>query len=204
MKEPYANYAQLAKYEQAGTDYSIQLCFQSAQVGVFAIHGGGIEMGTSELALAIAGKEWSYYLFNGNKKQGNQRLHLTSTRFDEPMACQLAGQCNRIITLHGAVGSDERVYVGGLDEQWGQFVRKSLTKRGFQVSDSPFHLSGKERQNIVNRGRYKKGVQLELTTALRRALFPGLGRAARKQPGPRFDLFVEAVRASIADVVRAD
>ncbi|MFC7440197.1 poly-gamma-glutamate hydrolase family protein [Laceyella putida] len=199
MKDTYADYAELARHEQVGKDYSIHLRFQSARVGVFAIHGGGIEVGTSELALAIAGKDWSYYLFSGDKTNDNHRLHLTSTRFDEPLARQLAGQCERIIALHGATGKEERVYVGGLDNEWRQRIKESLAKRGFVAADPPLHLGGKEPENIVNRGRRKKGVQLELTTALRHAFFQGKGRTARMHPTPRFHAFVEAVRVAIAD-----
>jgi poly-gamma-glutamate hydrolase-like protein len=54
-----------------------------------APHGGGIEPGTSELADAIAASDLSFYTFEGLKPSGNTDLHITSTRFDEPMCLTL-------------------------------------------------------------------------------------------------------------------
>jgi phage replication-related protein YjqB (UPF0714/DUF867 family) len=57
-------------------------------VAVIAPHGGGIEPGTSELATAIAGDDFSLYLFEGLKSAGNGELHITSTNFDEPISAK--------------------------------------------------------------------------------------------------------------------
>ncbi|PRZ16652.1 phage replication-related protein YjqB (UPF0714/DUF867 family) [Laceyella sediminis] len=198
MKDRYVNYKDLSRHEQVGKDYSIHLHFRSPQLGVFAIHGGGIETGTSELALAIASRDWSCYLFSGDKPRGNHRLHLTSTRFDEPLAILLANQCERILALHGAAGDEEKVYVGGLDETWRQHIKKCLAQQGFAAIDPPPRLGGREPENIVNRGRRKQGVQLELTSGLRRTFFQGSGLAGRKRPTSRFHTFVDTVRKAIS------
>jgi Poly-gamma-glutamate hydrolase len=66
-----------------------------------APHGGGIEPGTSELADAIAGSDLSFYTFEGLKSSGNTDLHITSTRFDEPMCLTLLASSSVVVTLHG-------------------------------------------------------------------------------------------------------
>ncbi|MBA4602078.1 poly-gamma-glutamate hydrolase family protein [Thermoactinomyces sp. AMNI-1] len=71
----YQNYQQLAAHEKIGTDYSIFLRFARPETAVLAIHGGGIEPGTSEMARAISDHDWSFYDFQGKKKKGNHRLH---------------------------------------------------------------------------------------------------------------------------------
>lgn len=74
-----------------GVDYEIRSkIVPSSIVVVLAIHGGGIEPGTSELANQI-GNEGNYtlYGFDGMKSSGNSDLHITSTRFDEPLCLNL-------------------------------------------------------------------------------------------------------------------
>ncbi len=58
----------------------------SSGILVMAPHGGGIEPGTGDIADGVAGQHHSFYCFKGIKKQGNRALHITSNRFDEPLA----------------------------------------------------------------------------------------------------------------------
>jgi phage replication-related protein YjqB (UPF0714/DUF867 family) len=44
---------------------------------VIAPDGGSIEPGTSEIALKIAGLDFSFYAFEGRRKQHNNCLHIT-------------------------------------------------------------------------------------------------------------------------------
>ncbi len=51
----------------------------------------------------------------GIKKWGNYAaLHITSRRFDEPSCLELLSTCSFVIAIHGCVGGDERVLLGGL------------------------------------------------------------------------------------------
>jgi len=81
---------------------------------VMAIHGGGIEAGTSELALATAGFDpatlmpsvdglgiHDFWLFEGLLPQGNGRLHVTASNYDDPIATELVRNATRCISLHG-------------------------------------------------------------------------------------------------------
>ena len=69
---------------------------------VLAIHGGGIEGGTSEVALAVAGfhpatfaqaadglEFHDLWIFEGLLSCCNSKLHVTSTEYDDPIALEL-------------------------------------------------------------------------------------------------------------------
>jgi phage replication-related protein YjqB (UPF0714/DUF867 family) len=53
-------------------------------VAIIAPHGGKIEPGTSEIAAAIAGDDYSLYRFQGLRDRPREELHITSAKFDEP------------------------------------------------------------------------------------------------------------------------
>ena len=65
----YKSYKELSERESKGIDYEIRYADVNSPVVIAAIHGGGIEPGTEELALAIANHKYSYYLFSGIKKK---------------------------------------------------------------------------------------------------------------------------------------
>src|SRR6186713_904714 len=84
------------------------------QAIVIAIHGGGIEKGTSEVALATAGYHpatlipiidshalHDFWLFEGLLPSGNGRLHVTASHYDDPIATELVKNSQRCISLHG-------------------------------------------------------------------------------------------------------
>ena len=81
---------------------------------VLALHGGGIEQGTSEIALAVAGYHpatfaqttdclglHDVWIFEGLLDGGNSRLHVTSTHYDDPIALKLVQISKRCVSLHG-------------------------------------------------------------------------------------------------------
>ncbi|QYA04553.1 poly-gamma-glutamate hydrolase family protein [Rhizobium sp. B21/90] len=61
---------------------------------MIAPHGGKVERGTSELALAVAGTRLSYYLFEDLKPKGNRDLHVTSSSFNETQALAVVESSN--------------------------------------------------------------------------------------------------------------
>jgi hypothetical protein len=73
-----------------------------AKTTIIAPHGGGIEFGTSELCLAIAGYDpatlavvpgtgitYDYWMFEGLRASNNSQLHVTSTHCDDGVAVSL-------------------------------------------------------------------------------------------------------------------
>jgi phage replication-related protein YjqB (UPF0714/DUF867 family) len=200
VADTYRNFAELARHEKAGIDYDVLVRRVRPAFCVVAPHGGGIEPGTSEIADAIAAPVFSFYTFEGLKSKGNAGLHITSTRFDEPMCLTLLSQSSVVLTLHGEHSEEdgEGVFVGGLDEVLGVQIGRALTRKGFEVRKHRNRkLQGLEPNNLCNRGISNAGVQLELSKAVRKTLFKSLTREGRKQKTERFDVFVNAVRTVV-------
>lgn len=166
--DTYANYAELNSKRSKGTDYRIESKDTASSVAIIAIHGGGIEVGTTQLAKAITALgKYDYYSFIGLLPSGNSVLHITSVNFDEPTALKLVAKSNLSISLHGSKGTDKTTYLGGLDKALGERIQSSLTAAGFIVKPSPGRLNGSSPKNIVNRNEIGRGVQLEMTRGLR-------------------------------------
>jgi phage replication-related protein YjqB (UPF0714/DUF867 family) len=156
-----------------------------------APHGGWIEPFTAELARAVAGNDMSFYAFQGLKDQGNSRLHLTSHRFDEPLAIQAVSSASWVLAIHGERSSDESfVMVGGLWEGFRERMVATFDAAGIRVEEPRDGLGGVNPENICNRGASGTGGQLELSEGLRKTL---RGNPATLQR------FVEMVRGVLAD-----
>ena len=196
MHDVYADFAALRAAEPADA-FSISLCDRGSHVAVAAPHGGGIEPGTSEIALAIAGTDLSYYLFEGQKRTGNSALHITSRRFDEPHGLAVLRRAARVLTVHGERSDEETVFLGGLDRSLRRGVATALARAGYAVAEPPSaSLDGRDARNLCNAGRTGAGVQLELPAGLRRSFFESLSRAGRAKPTARLTEFAGLVRAA--------
>lgn len=204
MPDRYPNYAVLAASEDEGADFRVRFRFSGSPVAVIAPHGGGIEAGTSEIADAVAGREHSFYAFEGMRGHENSDLHLTSARFDEPRALQVAGRSEVVVAIHGRNRDDEIVFLGGLCEELILHLAAALERAGFRTGrhDEPGY-SGTDPDNICNRGRSGRGVQLELPRGLRLRLFPALNAAGRRVRTCRFRRFNNALKGALRDWVKA-
>ena len=200
MPDKYLSFNELSRNETSGMDFSIAVRQARESFAIVAPHGGGIEPGTSEIAGAIAAKEFSYYAFLGLKaKSGNTDLHITSTRFDEPMCLTVIGRSNAVLTIHGEESEGEggaAVFLGGLDEMLGARVGAALEAKSFDVRQHPDpQLQGREPKNLCNRGSSGKGVQLELSRDLRKEMFLSLTPEGREHTTPKFLDFIDALRS---------
>ncbi|MGG0308338.1 poly-gamma-glutamate hydrolase family protein [Priestia megaterium] len=183
MADTYKNYAELASSEVQGVDYQISYFSKPSNKIIMAIHGGGIETGTSELTRDIAGLSYSYYLFEGLKSSNNGDLHITSTNFDEPNALRMVAEASYCLTLHGYADSIKKhTLIGGADHNVKLQVYNKLIAAGFsaELLDESNPLSGSDPDNIVNKDKRKMGVQLEISTAQRNAFFTVNTREGRK------------------------
>jgi phage replication-related protein YjqB (UPF0714/DUF867 family) len=202
MPDKYSSFNELSENETAGVDYRILLRQASEGFAIVAPHGGGIEPGTSEIADAIAGEEFSMYSFEALKSSGNTDLHITSTRFDEPMCLTVIGRSNIVVTIHGeeTEGGGEGVFVGGLNHILGTSLGAALTAKGFDIrTHSDPKLQGLEAKNLCNRGTSGEGVQFELSRSVRQGMFSSLSRDGRKHPTSKFSAFVDAVRSVLTE-----
>jgi len=202
VPDKYRTFAELHAAEPES--YAIDSRDRATEIVVVAPHGGGIELGTSEIALAIAGDDLSYYVFEGRKDDENGVLHITSTNFDEPRGLALLRSAHCAIAIHGEGSEKEVVYLGGRNDSLKSAIGDSLAGKGYVVREhADAGLQGLDKRNICNIGRAGAGVQLELSKGLRQLFFATLTRAGRKETTDRFDEFCGLVREAIGPRRRA-
>lgn len=188
----YRSFAVLAAAEVEGEDYRLVVEERSSDLIVIAPHGGWIEPATSEIARAIAADEHALYCFEGLKpKRPHGDLHITSTRFDEPVGRKLVASASFAIAVHGRADGGDKVttWLGGADTKTAGLVGAALEAAGFACVEAAPELAGRSRNNICNSTRSGLGVQLELPRGLRDQL---LAKA------PAMIAFATAVRSGIA------
>jgi phage replication-related protein YjqB (UPF0714/DUF867 family) len=192
----YRSFEELAANETDGVDYRIRERYGLSGIAVIAIHGGGIEPGTTEIAEAVAGERHAFYTFSGLKPSGNACLHITSRHFNEPRGLRLVQHARTVVSIHGCGDTEPVVLLGGRFVRLGQRIKKSLEDAGFSVRRS-VRFPGLSPHNICNRCRLRMGVQLEISAGLRSRMFENLSRAQRKKPSPLLSRLVSAVRAEL-------
>lgn len=192
----FTSFDELKHHARQGRDYVITWRPLPGRLLVMAVHGGGIEPGTTEIADAIAGADHGFYSFAGIRTKGNIDLHITSRRFDEPTALALAGNAEQIVTIHGCKGTRPLVLLGGRHLTLIGRVEEALEQAGFACDQDP-RFPGISPDNICNKGRCGQGVQVELSYGLRRLLFADPGIQDRRLTTPAFETFVQAVRRAI-------
>lgn len=165
----YRSFQELAKHEREWIDYQVVVIRQPASSTlILAPHGGGIETRTSEIARGIAAQDFNLYMFEGIKPSDNYTaLHITSHCFAEPRLLSLAQECDVVISIHGCEGRDERVLLGGLDGDLKRKLAAALSRNGLEAVASGHEFPAIHPDNVCNRGRHGKGVQLEVSRALR-------------------------------------
>ncbi len=202
-KGRYQSYEQLTNNEQEGIDYRIRYRQGNSKFAIVAHHGGKIQLGTTEIADAIAGEDYSFYTFEGIKEGAkNDSLHIPSHKFDEPRALELVSKADRVIAIHGIAVEDEAVYLGGLDDNFREQIKQSLIKEDFtNVSDLGQFFRGISPQNICNRGQTGKGVQIGISWGLRKQLFDSLNNDSNEPT--LFDRFIQAIRDALSPLEAA-
>jgi len=185
----YKNFKELADREVEGRDYWIRIELRDPHVLIMAPHGGRIEPTTEMIAEAIAGADYSFYIFEGLKANGNGVLHIESHLFDEPRALQAAEKADIVITVHGQIDQkDGFVMIGGLHDNLRLGIRRQLEGVGFETRVPTEGLMGMDPQNICNRGKSGQGVQLEVSRKTRDLL---------RMDKDHLEIFANAVRKAI-------
>ena len=186
----YSGFKELADCEVEGQDYRIRIELRDPRVLIMAPHGGKIEPATAEIAEAIAGTNYSFYAFEGLKKDGNRGLHIESHLFDEPRALKTIEKADVVIIVHGQIDQKEEfVMTGGLHTPLRSEIERQLEASGFLTRPPVEGLMGTDPQNICNRGKLRQGVQLEVSRKVRDLL---------RNDTDRLRIFAEAVRRAIA------
>jgi phage replication-related protein YjqB (UPF0714/DUF867 family) len=198
MTDLYRTIAELEVAESDGSDFRRIWLETTSDWVVLAPHGGGIEPGTSEIARAIAGENFSLYLFEGIKRSGNAILHITSTHFDDPPALHLLERSRHALTIHGCHARNSFVSLGGLDVVSRNRILEALRRSGVQADhEEGINNPGTDPRNLCNRTATGGGVQLEFSEGLRRKMFRGLSRSERMHATEILRTVVRAVRSSM-------
>lgn len=192
-----------------------------ARTTIIAPHGGGIEFGTSELCLAIAGYHpatlavtvntgitYDYWMFEGLRSKNNSELHVTSTHCDDGVAVSLCAGALNALALHGCTPAQaglpddaEVVLVGGRNSTLKQHLLDEFTAVGLGAMDAAGieQLNGDEPANIANRTLLAMGGHLELAGPLRQAMFGVNSRRRRRETTTDvFWAFTAACRRALA------
>lgn len=173
--DTYSCFAELEKAEDKKSyNITYDMKNRSSVYAIMAPHGGKIELGTTEVSIAIARNDLSLYIFDANKSNKNKTLHITSSRFDEPKCEKMLVNVETVLAIHGAADPDgdpkEIVWVGGnLRKKFEIHLKEKLGPLGFLVEFN-HKFAGEEPRNICNRGTSQQGMQLELTKSLRERL----------------------------------
>ncbi|MEK2492126.1 poly-gamma-glutamate hydrolase family protein [Kitasatospora purpeofusca] len=189
---------------------------------VIAPHGGGIEGGTSELCLAVAGYHpadlaptpaagpvHDFWMFEGLRSSGNSALHVTSTHCDDTVARAMCAGSLNVLSLHGCTAAQAgleagaaAVLVGGLNPTFRQYLMEQFAAAGIRAvtASGEEEIAGISPENICNRSLLGMGAQLETTTELRAAMFaPGRNTRTERAVNtlPLFWTFTNAVRTAV-------
>src|SRR5437763_6390593 len=175
MADKYPNFQALSGEKVEGRDYLITVDQEgrSRSVVVLALHAGKIEPVTSMLAREIAGDDYCLYLFEGLLEGNNfAELHITWTRFDEPRALGIVGQCTTAISIHGRAddGEPEAIWLGGMHAQMVARIETGLSLCGFVSYSNGHRFPADNPRNICNRGLSGRGTQIEIPMTLRQRM----------------------------------
>ncbi|KJZ74691.1 hypothetical protein HIM_05808 [Hirsutella minnesotensis 3608] len=148
------------KEKKNNTEYRITRRGGRGRAVVVGIHGGTIELGTSELVSEIASNDVPYYLFESlvmltpgrAKNRDPNNLHVTSANFQDPPATDFVQTKDVVISMHGCKnytfddipprdgfpgrrwaerGRGMYSFIGGRDRQQANLTRDVLRDFGF-------------------------------------------------------------------------
>ncbi|GGG86057.1 hypothetical protein E2558_03200 [Staphylococcus pragensis] len=170
--DKFKSMTELVKQTKENEDWEIVSNDLRSNVTILAIHGGGIEPATTELACVIAEQgQYNYFAFNGIRSKGNNELHVTSINYDNETAMNLVNDSDIAVTIHGCSGDESVAYIGGKDIELKEAIGSGLANIGIDVQAAPSNMAGAQDNNIVNRTTKGAGVQIELSSKLRKSLF---------------------------------
>ncbi|MFH4934126.1 poly-gamma-glutamate hydrolase family protein [Staphylococcus cohnii] len=168
----YKSMTELYNDTKEGIDWKKDTRDVGKSVLIVAPHGGNIEQGTSELTKLVANNgDFDYFSFEAIRPSNNTQLHVTSTNYDDATLHDMIQDRTATISIHGAQGEEQLVYLGGYQSPLRDAIQSQLERKGFVVKIPPEYLGGLSNANFINKVEESTGVQLELTTALRKAFF---------------------------------
>jgi len=170
-KDTYVSLDALKLKHRRWRHYDIRLFDRLSDITVVAPHGGYIEAGTSYLARQIAASDLNLFDFQGLLKTYPHKLHVTSSRFKEPLLEELLTRSRLAVSVHsmGVDGTGE-IWIGGQNKALVARFCQELQAAGFSARTDIPRYKGIHPQNFVNAAR-QKGVQIEIAGDVLRSLF---------------------------------
>ncbi len=200
MTRPYRDFSNLVLNTEKGVDYDLTVVDRGGEVTVAAIHGGGIEPLTGELAAAIAEGEHNLYILRGLCSQGNDALRIPVSRYDEMRLRALLQRGQVALSLEGVRGEGEAVLLGGQNRRLGAILQETLTEAGWETGNLSQVVAAHDPALFFNRPP-QGGVHLELSHAVRAAMIDGplsgSGWEEAARWNHRFHTFVDVVRGAL-------
>lgn len=205
MGKPMDKYHSLAALKAAlkeNVDYRVALFKRKSWATIMSPHGGFIEPGTSALAKAVAADIYNLYDFQGLRKEAGQDLHVTATRFRDPLLTPVLRRSCVAVSFHSMGPSGQAiVWLGGRNRLLKDLVLQKLREKSFAVNPDSPRYRGESPKNLVNLACHE-GVQLELSDELIAELFPDGGFSLESEEvrtSACFDEFVKAINLALAD-----
>ncbi|WP_259337337.1 poly-gamma-glutamate hydrolase family protein [Staphylococcus capitis] len=205
-KDRFKSMTDLFKHTKRNVDWKKEVKKVGSHVLIIAPHGGNIEAGTTELTKLIANdNHYDYFSFTVLRKKHAEDLHVTSSHCNDPTLLNMVKSKDYAVSIHGAKGDKPVIYLGGLDTPLKESIKKQLVKHHFVVKIAPTYLGGDLKENFINEDIKGKGVQLELTTALRKSLFvneklSAKSRINRSNWSPAMYRFSDAIDKAVQQV----
>lgn len=199
--DKYNNFSDMVLNESNHLDYLIQN--RGSDVSIISIHGGEIEPGTTELTLSIAKDDFNYYSLIGDKEDTKDvDMHITSTRFDDKRCLEIVENSDVCVSLHGCIGKEKEIILGGWDYLLRDTIYNTLKKHFNDlfniIQTEPTHkFSALSMNNIANRTRTQKGVQMEFSQGFRKLFISDLKRTRTIINQDFLNDFSEIIRESI-------
>lgn len=183
----YPNWAALVAAESTA-NYSITRDNQRSQWAALAIHGEMLERLTTDIVMDVANaNRYSWYSLNLHDTTtpvNNQRMRIQAPNFDEPQCRSIQNGATYSVAVHAISDVAElpgdlgKIRVRGVDTTRQNNITAALTDAGFQVvnkSEEGNATAGErgdalDPNNIVNRNRSSRGVNIELDLTFRKTL----------------------------------
>ena len=109
--------------------------------------------------------------------------------YKEPKALELASKVETIISIHGEKNKEKPfVILGGLDVELAEAIKNKLEEAGFIARMATTKLKGDNQENICNKGKRGKGVQVEISRNLRKEMWKDKALQTK---------FIEAIRETL-------
>jgi len=193
MPDRYRSFRELAARERESIDWQVRAHPRRSAIAILAPHGGKIAPGTSDIAEAIAGEDFSFYGFEGIRSGHNTRLELDSKTFDEPECSKLLGGCTLAISILGLRSPGREIKVSGGNALLRERIVAMLLACGFEAIEDDDHADPADLCN-----RPGPGLRLEIAKGLRDYFESKPNEMDRFVAGVRAVLLQETIALGVA------